>query len=414
MIVKRPMKKCSVRIMNIATQIICPYCGRSAEGSEEHVIPHSLGGALKSYKICCERCNKRMGKVIDAPFVQMFNALRAKMRRLNGCDKYTGPYSVILTTLHGKNIIYSGVVKNGRVSSPELSKELKCSSKELNLSDRDIISVVFDWNNQAFANGLAKIAYGLALEHGLPSAQLKHGVHACLTAEGNLDTVNFSFPIVPFFPLNAFDEFVELETKCVLYHHLLLFVQGTKLWCYIDLFNTFQFYVLLSDSFQPGKMSTAEHFQFAESKDRSIPEFPRFRSPKDIHIDAMTYGVEPTLDEVELNKRIANAIMKKSVVVSSEAFLKDKLDEFATHLRLRMKTNGCSQNLLSGMSNMQLYFDQEDKVRIDRYRQFFVACDESCKSYPDEDYAHYLSSRDAVNEYGRKKFFRLWDCLISQ
>ena len=413
MIVKRSMKKSSLRIMNTATQIICPYCGRSAEGSEEHVIPHKLGGALKSYKICCERCNNRMGEVVDAPFVRIFDALRAKMRRLNGCDKYAGPYSVILTPLRGKNVIYRGIVRNGKISCPELSRELKCSSKELNLSDRDIISVTFDWNNQAFINGLAKIAYGFALEHGLPSAQLKHGVHACLTADGNLDMVNFSFPIVPFFPLNSFDEFVELETKCVLCHHLLLFAQGTKLWCYIDLFNTFQFYVLLSDSFLE-RMSTAEHFQLAESKARSIPEFPRFRSPKDIHIDAMTYGVEPTLDEVELNKRIANAIMTKSVVVSSEAYLKDKLDEFAAHLRWGMKTNGCSQNLLSGMSNMQLYFDQEDTVCIDRYRQFFVACDGSCKSYPDEDYAHYLSSRDTVNEYGHKKFFRLWDCLISQ
>ena len=57
MIVKRSMKKSSLRIMNTATQIICPYCGRSVEGSEEHVIPHKLGGALKSYKICYERCN---------------------------------------------------------------------------------------------------------------------------------------------------------------------------------------------------------------------------------------------------------------------------------------------------------------------------------------------------------------------
>ena len=53
-------------------------------------------------------------------------------------------------------------------------------------------------NNQAFVNGLEKIAYGFALENGLPSAQLKSGVHACLTADGNLDMVNFSFPVVPF------------------------------------------------------------------------------------------------------------------------------------------------------------------------------------------------------------------------
>ena len=190
--------------MNTATQIICPCCGRSVEGSEEHIIPHKLGGALKSYKICCERCNNRMGEVVDAPFLRMFDALRAKMRRLNGCDKYAGPYSVILTPLHGKNVIYSGIVRNGKISCPELSREFKCSSKELNLPDRDIISVTFDWNNQAFINGLAKIAYGFALYHGLPSAQMKHGVHACLTADGNLDTVNFSFPVVPFSPLNSF------------------------------------------------------------------------------------------------------------------------------------------------------------------------------------------------------------------
>ena len=39
-------------------------------------------------------------------------------------------------------------------------------------------------------------------------------------------------------------EYIELNTKLELYHNLILFSLANNLWCYIDLLNTFQYYIL--------------------------------------------------------------------------------------------------------------------------------------------------------------------------
>lgn len=197
----------------------CPYCGLDTTGSEEHVIPHSLGGSLKSEWVCCKRCNNQLGEIVDAPFVKMFAPLCAKMKPLNGVRGFVGAYAVNVLDPGDKATVYSGIVKNGMIACPELSKLLKCSPSGLNLTEGDIYSIPLAWDTQVFKNGLAKIAVGFALHSGINCEQLEPFVDIDRADDGKIKGANFNFTVVPFSPLNQFDRFVELQTTCKLYHH---------------------------------------------------------------------------------------------------------------------------------------------------------------------------------------------------
>ncbi|MCZ9980610.1 hypothetical protein OFR20_03590 [Brachyspira hyodysenteriae] len=54
--------------------------------------------------------------------------------------------------------------------------------------------------------------------------------------------------IIPFIPLNDFDYY--LDSTVELSHTLILFNENNHLFCYIDLFNTFQYYILLSNEYK--------------------------------------------------------------------------------------------------------------------------------------------------------------------
>ena len=41
----------------------CIYCNQEIRTlSKEHIIQNALGGSLESFKICCDKCNKFLGK----------------------------------------------------------------------------------------------------------------------------------------------------------------------------------------------------------------------------------------------------------------------------------------------------------------------------------------------------------------
>ncbi|HEY1032154.1 MAG TPA: HNH endonuclease [Flavipsychrobacter sp.] len=47
--------------------------------SAEHILPNSIGGVLKSYRLLCRQCNWAYGMTIDAALAKEFAALAAKL-----------------------------------------------------------------------------------------------------------------------------------------------------------------------------------------------------------------------------------------------------------------------------------------------------------------------------------------------
>ena len=114
-------------------------------------------------------------------------------------------------------------------------------------------------DNQTFYLGIAKIAVDFAAYNGVNGNNLPQ-----LNVSDN--TTKCSFDIVPYFPLGDLERILELKRieidKNYPSHILILFTEyitvhspktteiKKHLVCYIELFSTFQYYVILNDNYK--------------------------------------------------------------------------------------------------------------------------------------------------------------------
>lgn len=205
--------------------------------------------------------------------------------------------------------LYKATIKGGRVvACPDLSRIMHCDAKKLPLK---IVSYDFNLEDSIFKNGMAKIAFNYAIDQGIDFNVLKHGLDI-KKSDNKIINISFDYPVIPFCALNPVDLQLELHTPFTPYHSMILFGQNNKLWCYIDLFNTFQIYVLLSDKITEMHKVYATYAQTLQKLDRTKPALDDISRPKDMLIYAQQYGVKPCTDLNEFSKRINTAIDHKS------------------------------------------------------------------------------------------------------
>lgn len=378
----------------------CVYCNKEiTTRSREHVIQNALGGLYESEDICCPECNNYISKCIDAPFTKIFNPVIgqidnfSKTNKTKSCPPCTG-----MVEYNGKT--YQANIKaNKVVSCPELSRELHCDAAKLPLK---IIGYDFNLDNTAFHTGMAKIAFNYALDRGVNLDILAPGLH--VQRNGNQITdIKFSYPMIPFCALNPVDEYLELYTPPELYHNMILFSQYNNLWCYIDLFNTFQFYVLLSDKLPDNTKIYDDYAQTLQKLDRSEPEINVF-DPKEIMILADQYGVEPTMNPDEFSKRIKIAIAKRSQKTAVKEIIQNKLKGL-TYYSFSLKS---TESLLKMNLSLKLYFDKQEKFNERNFRTITISND--CKqilSYPYAINSYLKDQPQALLNYTNAKFNRL-------
>lgn len=383
----------------------CVYCGKEiTTRSSEHVIQNALGGLYESEDICCPECNNYISRCIDAPFTKIFNPIIGK---IDNFSKTNNPKSMPSCT--GKvlynNKIYNAFIKNGKVvGCPDLSRELKTDISKLPLQ---IVAYDFKLDNEIFHTGMAKIAFNYALDKGIDLDTLKHGLNIEKTAN-DIQKISFTYPMIPFCPLNPVDYYIELETDFNLYHNMILFSQESTLWCYIDLFNTFQYYVLLSDNLPQGINVYDNYAQTLQKIDRTDPELDIYR-PKDILIYAQQYGVEPCLDKAEFSRRIKNAIAKKSQKKALESIISDKMAAMPIDYSLRIAQD--PKKLLPFAHSMRLYFDDNDKLRTENFRTITTDVQGYVVPYPYAINTVLRQDQTPLRSYTMSKFNRLTNFL---
>lgn len=383
----------------------CVYCGKEiTTRSSEHVIQNALGGLYESEDICCPECNNYISRCIDAPFTKIFNPIIGK---IDNFSKTNNPKSMPSCT--GKvvynNKMYDAFIKGGKVvGCPDLSRELKTDISKLPLQ---IVAYDFKLDNEIFHTGMAKIAFNYALDKGIDLDTLKHGLNIEKTGD-EIQKISFSYPMIPFCPLNPVDYYIELETDFNLYHNMILFSQESTLWCYIDLFNTFQYYVLLSDNLPQGINVYDNYAQTLQKIDRTDPELDIYR-PKDILIYAQQYGVEPCLDKAEFSRRIKNAIAKKSQKKALESIISDKMAAMPIDYSLRIAQD--PKKLLPFAHSMRLYFDDNDKLRTENFRTITTDANGYIASYPYAINTMFRQDQTSLRSYTMSKFNRLTNFL---
>lgn len=227
--------------------------------SSEHIIQNALGGRLESESICCDRCNFHLEELIDkkfcnifAPFVSDIKNFR-KTNNSNSEPKYSG-YAMYRKESKNK-IVHAEVIKQSKVKKSQeiIDIEKKDGTGNLDkriknaLKDTKVLFNNFNLDNECFKQGLSKIAYNYAIYSGI---DVKDICEKKLGGQNNeLLSIKYKTVVIPYVAGNQFDEFVELRSDFFLFHNLILFSYANALWCYVNLFNTFQYYVMLSDNY---------------------------------------------------------------------------------------------------------------------------------------------------------------------
>lgn len=340
----------------------CVYCGKRIEKrSREHIIQNAIGGLYESEDICCPECNNYISKYIDVPFTKTFNPIISRIENFAKTNNIKSKPVCTGKALHDGEL-YDVTIKAGKVvACPELSQKLKCDISKLHF---EIVVYDFPIENRAFINGLGKIAFNFALEKGISLDILKKGLDIKVVDE-KIESIAFNYSVLPFVPLNPMDKHIELNTDMELYHNLILFSQGGFLWCYIDLFNTFQYYILLSDSWDENVQVHETYLQLLQKIDRSIPHL-YIRKPKHVLTYAMFYNIAPCMDLELFKKRVAEAIQK----ASQKKNMGDVLSE-------KMGSNYLDPDKLKQMSkdemdfylkSLLLYSDEDDHLNDKNFR----------------------------------------------
>lgn len=393
----------------------CVYCGKVITiRSKEHIVQNALGGLYESEEICCEKCNSVLSKDIDTPFTKIFNPIIMNIKNITKTNNKKSHPSCSGKAIYD-NETYDVVIKDGKVvSCTELSKKLKCDSSKLKF---EIVEYDFQMDNHSFKSGIGKIAFNFATEKGIDSEVLSKGINV-KEKDGEVDSISFKFPIIPFVALNPMDEYLELNTRMELYHNLILFSQDSNLWCYVDLFNTFQYFVHLSNEWHTKTPFIETYLQLVQKIDRKFPEM-YIRKPKHILNYAMAYNVEPCIELGKFKKRMREAIQKESLKKNMSDFLSTKLgnDYFNLDKLIELKKEDARPGLWNEMKldylSFSLYFDEEEKLKDNTFRQVtYVGDKDEIVSYPLLIKKLIEDDSIVVQEYTYKKFIRMNTFLV--
>lgn len=189
------------------------------------------------------------------------------------------------------------------------------------------------------------------------------------------------------------------------------------LWCYVDLFNTFQYYVLLSDEWDADIRIPETYLQLLQKLDRRIPEL-HIRKPKQILTYAMYFNVKPCMDLEIFKERVKEAIEKESLKKNMSDVVSAKLgmDYFKTDIVKGMEIEEARAYYRKEMGfhleSLLLYFDEDDKLKGSTFRQVTQISHNEVVSYP--LLINKLVKKEEIDVvwYTNKKFERLNSFLV--
>ena len=383
----------------------CVYCGKEiTTRSSEHVIQNALGGTFESTDICCPECNNYISRNIDAPFVKIFNPILGNIKHLvkSHTKDSTPPYT---GTIEYNGKLYKAIFKNGKYySSPDLSRDLRCDSSKLPVK---VVSYDFDLNNAAFQNGIAKIAFNYALARNIDFKFLEPGLKVESDDKG-IAKITYDYDILPFYPQNPIDYYLELGTPTDLYHNMILFSQQNHLWCYIDLFNTFQYYVHLSDKWPTKKKFYNSYTQKLQKQNHDEIDALSQR-PKDLLIYAQQYGIKPCSDIQELVKQINIAIRKNSRIKSIKKIIGPRFSKAINMLMMSCCIN--PEYIVQVHNDVDLYTTATETLCTKNFRTVTIGPDGHKWSYPFAINESLHLGTEGLRQYTQQKFNQLMQCL---
>jgi hypothetical protein len=441
----------------------------------EHIIQNALYGKLKPNNILCKDCGSNFSQEIDKNFVSLFNCITEQIREILIRKDHSNEN---LNTLKG--ILYEDenlqqkkdvLIRENEVSpvepfyefdeqnrtikifankkrakqyKPIIINELTgkgIKTDDLNyevisdISGKGILGIFFSEGvenfNDKFKIGFCKIAVGYASYCGIKRDEMPNTL---VIEENNLGHIVYKNSIIPFVPIGSVDSMFEVNRPEIEdnypSHTLILFTQkifDTKkkhLYCYIDLFSTFQFYVLLNDNYY-GSDIYQPYYQATTKPELPDIDVRRIR-PKHLNIIIDMYGIDrnkyqgKTLDDFidfvdkavknytfnpKLNfktelKKIYSILLTNFMISKSNSILQDNL--VIQNLRTMHESHK-----LAFMLELREFFIDENNFNFNFYRKNFIE-DDSENSFETLsspiECTHILTTDELRKQYGHLKF----------
>lgn len=276
----------------------CKLCGKEITNenkSSEHIIHNAIGGILEDSYIYCKNCNAKYGTDQDKAFTNIFIPFVENLKIRKGRNSRGSKYYGVMYDPEGNT--YRVEYQAGKIRNIKDSEGKYLGNKPI--SGMTFGGYEFNMDNKAFKAGLAKIAFNYAVHSGILTCNMN-------TLFDYAKKSLVEKPIVlPFIPLTSFDAIMESKEPERLFHALRIFNIGSYLFVYIELFSTFQFYVLVSDEYgkydEFDKSDIDQYYcNYIDKNDmpdeKTLEELIPF-SPKDAHIILNQYNL--CLEEIE-------------------------------------------------------------------------------------------------------------------
>ncbi|WP_201580153.1 HNH endonuclease [Psychrobacter sp. Pi2-52] len=453
----------------------CYLCGlefndSSVKEHKEHIIQQAIGGNLTCKDILCESCGSKLNNDIDIEFNKIFEQTsvllgikrhRKDISKKNIKGKHQTFIPEIQEILDKRNIgvtwsnrkvypnqpfeIYSEdgkeitIYSNSRVAK-HFKKKVENDFKKQNPNSplpkiticEDLYGLTFfdfRMDNYTFKQGLAKIAVNYASSHGIPRDKLE----LVLQIEENDKTAHFTnvTSVMFFHPLGIIDKLIEdkkVEFQPYPTHSLILFnsvFSPNVLVCYVELFSTYQYYVVLSNNysgpsiheFYTQKILPEEEVVFEPYrqyyKDRSSI-LSSLNISKEELINAYLNKSDSESEEQVECKLITTKRNERRYDISLEKYLEDIIDStiFEKIHEVDNNTDTCSLNVIKELIfNLNLFFytdeNGKDIFSIESFRQYYINNEGKKVDYIDELFSKHKSILEDIKAYNHQKFYDL-------
>ncbi|WP_421877935.1 HNH endonuclease [Marinoscillum sp.] len=439
---------------------------------KEHIIQNAIGGRLKNSEILCESCGGILAELIDAPFVKLFQIFTEKLKGkiskernnksspiINGVDLRTGhpviykdgivspknPYYIIdenlllikiycnQSSLKHYRIHAIKEISNSGVDTSKFNIEESC---EFPLDENIGLNFSQDVENfnEKWKMGFIKIAAEFAYSHGIKRSEMPRVLD--ISSNKLIDSGN----VIPFFPIGTMDSFLEQNRMHIERefptHTIILFTEpkndgNYQLTCYVDLFSTFQYYIVLNDNFKGFEIYKTFHQKLSKELKPDI-DVSKVRTK---YLKQLAESIQVDFEKIKGKtiQKIREYLQKEydKLQPNYELDLEEELNHMLNRLMIGLVTsrgpivnvpedimhvansfNGISEEMrLSIMMDLKTYFVSEDNFKSEHFRQLFIEPDGNngfeSMSTPQEILIELQRDMEAMRKYGSLKFGHL-------
>jgi hypothetical protein len=453
----------------------CYLCGKEFDDKDtkkhgEHVIQQAIGGSLVVDDILCASCGDKLGKKVDVPFNKIFSGISTRLdiktdrgnnKSLSVQGRYKGGYDKHNIYIDATDVVWSDFkvspikpfhkytkdnkkvviyanqqtakkyrVKVEKEINDKFSKENK---PELIICDdlEGFIEFPFLMKNDDYKKGLAKIAIGFASKCGISRKDMP--LVLSINNETQESFIADEICIIPFYPLGVIDSFLEDakdQLKFYPLHNLIVFTTLTNpklLVCYIELFSTFQIYIILNDNYSGEEIY--KYYGQRIMKEENYEFIPDRRYYKERNLFIQGLGITEDRIEKRLDKHnnakskeeVEHEIIKEEFVLQKykfdfEEYISDTISYVSNQIMSSMNDHNKSEDhfnyIMNFYRNHKLFFgldDNDDDIfYISSYRRYYYE-DEQLKDYCTKllsDFTN-LHTSGTLRKYGHKKMYAL-------